>query len=398
MAAAFSFITIPSTDGDISVPIGPLKHYCGKCLASKSNLLQCTGCASTRYCSREHQTQHWQHHKTSCGEIKKLRAKVDEEARLIREADGTDFMMPANASETHVGMFWGIVGTRDYMIARYASVHALCASGTLDGLQSALEHLMDMLRLCRGDNMGVRYSIPAMMLQLDRDQECYDFVKGWETIGRDKTYEVDEMDQPYLDIKDADVFENVDYLCREYGQVHWVSATLLLCLKLLVDIVNLKRVRNVVTERLPSELWSRVDQYICRSSLSQRFAGNSYAELTAAQQRLESHIRVLAEAASDLNEHIFKRYPLTQRSRGSPRALFSGLGGGDPAGAAVQSCSMVPTRRRHGSIEGFSYPCCEGRRRRAGRYATGSPTQTRCAEQRGSRGGNKLASFMVGYW
>jgi hypothetical protein len=29
-------------------------------------------------------------------------------------------MTPANAFETHVGRFWGLVGTRDYMRARFA--------------------------------------------------------------------------------------------------------------------------------------------------------------------------------------------------------------------------------------------------------------------------------------
>lgn len=79
-------------------------------------------------------------------------------------------MTPANAFETDVGHFWGLVHTRDYMRARFALADMLRRIGTLDSIAEALSHLQDMMRLCRSDNMGVRDLVPPMMLQLDRDQ------------------------------------------------------------------------------------------------------------------------------------------------------------------------------------------------------------------------------------
>lgn len=158
-------------------PVGPLRYRCPQCTAVGPKLLRCSGCLAIRYCSREHQAAHWLKHKSVCTKIKKARAKLAEENRLVRNATPT-WWTPANAFETHVGHFWGIAETRDYMRARFtlAGEHLLLL-GTLDGVHEALEHMQDMLRLCRSDNLGLREMMPAMMLRLDLDQECYDFVK-----------------------------------------------------------------------------------------------------------------------------------------------------------------------------------------------------------------------------
>lgn len=63
------------------------------------------------------------------------------------------------------------------MSHRLALASRLRELGTLDSVREALEHMQDMLRLCRSDNMGLRDIVPTMMLRLDLDQECYDFVK-----------------------------------------------------------------------------------------------------------------------------------------------------------------------------------------------------------------------------
>ncbi|KIW62237.1 hypothetical protein PV04_10432 [Phialophora macrospora] len=157
-------------------PRGPLKHRCGLCLELKSKLLRCMGCQVVRYCSREHQVQHRQDHKSVCNKIKRYRSTVDREDHAIRNAT-PDFMTPANAFETNVGHFWSTLNTRDYMRARFELADTIRRLGTLDGVTEALDHMRDMLRLCRSDNMGIRHLVPAMMLQLDQDGECYDFVK-----------------------------------------------------------------------------------------------------------------------------------------------------------------------------------------------------------------------------
>lgn len=84
---------------------------------------------------------------------------------------------------------WGILETRPYMRARYELVDAILlsygtASGPVDVVQMALDHLLDMMRLCRGDNMGVRQLIPALYIRLGRDRDAYDFMKWYVTTSR----------------------------------------------------------------------------------------------------------------------------------------------------------------------------------------------------------------------
>jgi hypothetical protein len=48
-------------------------------------------------------------------------------------------MTPVNAFKTHVGQFWGILSTRDYVRARFTLAEAhLIVAGTLDGILDGL--------------------------------------------------------------------------------------------------------------------------------------------------------------------------------------------------------------------------------------------------------------------
>jgi hypothetical protein len=71
------------------------------------------------------------------------------------------------------GHFWGIHETREYMRARFALVESLNKVNTQLAVQESLDTLLDMLQLCRSDNMGVRDLVPAMFLRLGMHHECY---------------------------------------------------------------------------------------------------------------------------------------------------------------------------------------------------------------------------------
>lgn len=78
------------------------------------------------------------------------------------------------AEEPHFG---GWLQTRDYMRARYGLLESLSKIRTREAVQAARDHTMDLFRLCRGDDMGVRNMTPALMIRLGQDQEAYDFMK-----------------------------------------------------------------------------------------------------------------------------------------------------------------------------------------------------------------------------
>ncbi|RSL60742.1 hypothetical protein CEP54_006569 [Fusarium duplospermum] len=241
--------------------------------------------STSNYCPQEHQASHRPQHESACNKIWAARAELDEEEDLVRYATEDD-TTPANAFETHVGDFWNTFSTRDYMLARFALSNHLFLIGTLDGACEALEHMQDLIRLCRRDDRGARDKVPALMLRLDLDQECYDFVKWWETYNADGPYDWDDMTAPHLNIHGADVFEDPNFFGRS-SALNNIIAILLLKLKLLVDIRNLKVTRKVLALRcLPHDLWQPIELSVIRSPLSVKLQKESPQSLLEIEKKL----------------------------------------------------------------------------------------------------------------
>lgn len=288
-------------------PVGSLCHRCPQCSATGPQLLRCAGCRAVRYCSREHQVADRPLHKSICTKIRKIRDTLVKEEALVRnnqeEHNGEP---PANASETHPGRFWGLQHTQEYMTARFElAVKHLVELGTLDSVREALEHMQDTLRLGRSDDMGLREFVPFNMLRLDLDQECYDFVKWWETCGLTGTYDWADMTLPYLDIHGADVLEEPDFLLHKSPTLRFVLVILLLKLKLIVDICNIKTVRSIAVIRsIPYDVRALIEAAVVRSPLSTMFTNQTDESLLETEELLLDQIRQLGAAVTDANQHF----------------------------------------------------------------------------------------------
>ena len=236
------------------MPLSPTPS-CPSCNASSqsTNLLRCQSCNAVYYCGREHQTADWEAHKGVCVAIKKATKTLVREEQRLRSLPA-DMFMPQPIFEEHAGHFWGIHETRAYMRARYALVEAFLKIKTYAAAKAAHEHLMEMLRLCRGDNMGVRDLVPALFLRLGNDQGCYDFCVWYATTGQEGDYDWGDMELGFLDVKDANVFEPIpkNMIGRYFGLSHTVAITLLK-IKLLMDVQTL-RDSSIVGEKVPQEI------------------------------------------------------------------------------------------------------------------------------------------------
>ncbi|OQO07697.1 hypothetical protein B0A48_07394 [Cryoendolithus antarcticus] len=139
----------------------------------------------------------------------------------------------------------------------------------------------------------MRNSIPPLLLQLDRDQQCYDFIKWHLVTGKPSNpfYRIAlnhrrkfegsyVLEEPYLDSR----------WCQ-YNP-HLVATSLLLKLKLLVDLINVRRVRKVLGTRLLPELTLYVEEAIVRSPLSLAFCRKDDVGLQDLQHTLLRHIKL----------------------------------------------------------------------------------------------------------
>lgn len=122
------------------------------------------------------------------------------------------------------------------MRARFAAADALLKVGTSVAIQDALERFMSVLQLDRSDTLGVRHIIPGLLLQLDRVQECYDFLKWWAIVGRNRDYDWSDTTQPFLNIRNADVFEPIDIFCSKGTSLGHLVILTLVKLSLYLDL------------------------------------------------------------------------------------------------------------------------------------------------------------------
>ncbi|KAK4210498.1 hypothetical protein QBC37DRAFT_448106 [Rhypophila decipiens] len=211
---------------------------CATC-SKTSGLLLCGGCKVTSYCGREHQVSDRLKHKSICKEVKTSREKLEREEAVLRALPPNP-TFPEDVFTNGVGRFWGLIETRDYMSARFGAADTLIRADTWLSVQKALEHQMDMLRLCGIDNMGIRDYIPALMIRLGQEQECYDFLKWWATCHPDGRYDSGDVSLPFLNIRNADPFEPIDPFRSGSLSLSQLSILTLLKLGLFLDLDHIK--------------------------------------------------------------------------------------------------------------------------------------------------------------
>ena len=109
-----------------------------------------------------------------------------------------------------------------------------------DVVSGALDHLLDMLRLCRSDNLGVRDMVPNLYLRLNQDQKCYDFIKWYATDGEANNYNWGDMNLPFLNLENEDVMESIDLFMDKWSPVSRGIPITLIKLRMLLDLRDVR--------------------------------------------------------------------------------------------------------------------------------------------------------------
>ncbi|OTA82500.1 hypothetical protein M434DRAFT_24989 [Hypoxylon sp. CO27-5] len=206
----------------------------------RDNLLKCGACRVVFYCGAAHQRADRPYHKSSCNIVKTAREKLEQEEAALRARPG-DAFLPENPFETARGRFWLMKPTRPYLQKRYELTAALLNIKSGLAVEEALEHSLGILQLNPGDNQMVRCQVPGLYLRLGRDQEAYDFIKWYATVGSAGDYEWDNPDSPFLNLHDEDVFEPVDIHIEKLTELSFLVCLTNLKLRLLLDVQMLDR-------------------------------------------------------------------------------------------------------------------------------------------------------------
>lgn len=169
---------------------------------------------------------------------------------------------------------------------------------------------MDVFRLNRSDNMGMRDGAPALMMRLGKDQEAYDFMKWHATTGNDMHYDWGDMDLPFLDLHGEDVFEPVAPLLQDPNGLelsHLVAMTLLK-LRLLLDLYSLKN-STQVAKHLPQELLDHVRKTLVGNTVVSNHKilqeVRDGVDISPRIRNVEAQVSLLFEEVSNKNAHFW---------------------------------------------------------------------------------------------
>ncbi|KNC75623.1 hypothetical protein SARC_11857 [Sphaeroforma arctica JP610] len=126
---------------------------------------------------------------------------------------------PVDMFVAHTGHFWGIFETRDYCRARLGLATDLSYLAheyeVKPLLEKMLDHRLELLRLIASDDLGLRYTVPFDLLNVNRDADCYTFIEHWvkKANGSPKGQDVDRL---------KDVFEGAEY--EKYSSLAFLAA------------------------------------------------------------------------------------------------------------------------------------------------------------------------------
>lgn len=139
----------------------------------QNDLIDCPACLAMTYCSQEHLLLDQASHEKICEPIVAARERA-EEWRVKLEND------PSQPFRTNVGNLHSIPEAQRYFaeLSTLIELHEPIRHRTTVERQLIFAfHIMYMSGI---DSQGYRFKVPALMMRINRDQECYDFMK-WRT-------------------------------------------------------------------------------------------------------------------------------------------------------------------------------------------------------------------------
>lgn len=248
---------VPKMNPNLAPTLQP--RQCQVC-HTRASLQRCEKCKLVFYCCNEHQASHRASHKRGCNAVRKAVKVLDREEHKLRTGQQGGSSAGSNVFEDYVGRFWEIRDdTGPYMKARKIAARVMVAQfNTIDAVETALDHMTDLMRLDRLDIMVLHKRVPSLYIRLGRDQQCYDFLKWYATTAKSEDYEWYNTEHPLLDLRDADALESPEGLWgdlfsykHDFGDSIYV---LLIKVRILFDLQYMQNAARAFQRFLPPEL------------------------------------------------------------------------------------------------------------------------------------------------
>lgn len=258
---------------------------------------------------------------SACRAIKRHRDVTHQQRQILQSSDRRELLTNC------VGYFWETPKTVSYMSARFFLALSISRIRSVRSLEMQLGHFIELLRLGRNDLVCLRNTIPALMILLDKDQAFYNFLRWWnatpsQTLYGDYSEVRTEADTPFLDIHNADVFEDIDIFLpgacknctRGNNLCHLVFLTFLKT-KVLLDLERLEASSASLSGKFPRKVLDRIQRYVPRSStVASNRALMDEGPRSAMIDQLRAQIGVLYEVIDSASPFFWKALVTTYQS------------------------------------------------------------------------------------
>jgi hypothetical protein len=155
-----------------------------------AKLMCCSRCKTAWYCSKECQLADYESsHKSLCVSIARILKRVEQVTVPLRSTIIDVFLEPQNFFVSQVGLFGQFYQAHEYLTARRYLVDLYAQAAHIAETKSvwerALSHALELMRLDYRDVVGTRSVIPFILLNLNRDDDAFDFIRYWTKIDLD---------------------------------------------------------------------------------------------------------------------------------------------------------------------------------------------------------------------
>ncbi len=172
---------------------------------------------------------------------------VDARTKLEKEKSQLAVLPPHNIFDDleSVGDFWQVFETQAYMRQLLETAIATVQVPTPISRETALDYLMETLRLCNSDNLGAPSRVPNLLLRLGRDQECYDFIKSWRGNFNGR------KEESFMDVKNENILENLESFRGQWPDVFHYAALTLIKIRILINLESLDHLKEEFAKASP---------------------------------------------------------------------------------------------------------------------------------------------------
>lgn len=302
-----------------SDPCKLLPRACGVC-GKKENLFRCSGCQVVYYCGGDHQDIDREFHEAGCSKTKEARETLEKEGKaLCRMVD--DGSVPDDLFVEGIGFFGAVPPTEPYILARYQLANTLLlyfggAGGLVDAVQTALDHLLDIFWLNRGDLKGVRLVVPALFIRLNKDQEAYDFIKWCSTTGspvyfdwNDWNHYAWDVDGAFREVEGADALEPPGNWAHELrSEMSLNLALTLIKVRILLNLLAALNTTRALQGSVPEEIIELIREQLVEGIVQSRpeilRAGTE--EIARRVEAIKAQITDLYKMVNTYNPHVWR--------------------------------------------------------------------------------------------